>query len=201
MMKLINIRAAIIDDDEAVCRRLASWLVEADYDVVTFSALEPAVEHLRRAACHVALLDWRLPEISGEAALAALLDAAPRVRPIVLTAFPESRDVIAMMRSGARDVLEKPIQQPALLDALQRQLAPIGAAARSEQEFNRWLGGRVRERRSRRGLTLAEAADASGLTSAQLSQIELGHSATTTWTLARICHALGTSLPGLFSQA
>ena len=47
MTRVIPIRVLVIDDDETVCRRLAGWLTEAHYDVLTFT--DPAAG-LARAA-------------------------------------------------------------------------------------------------------------------------------------------------------
>jgi DNA-binding Xre family transcriptional regulator len=100
--------------------------------------------------------------------------------------------VIAALRAGARDVLEKPIQQPALLDAIGRQLAEIGVSVRCEEEYNQRLGARLRTVRLEASRTLHEVADVCGLSAAQLSHIELGKTGTSNWTLARICSALHT---------
>ncbi|GAG42397.1 unnamed protein product, partial [marine sediment metagenome] len=86
------------------------------------------------------------------------------------------------------------------LTSLERQLGEMGITARTEAEFNRRLGARVRALRTGAGRKLNEVAAAADITSAQLSQIELGKTATTTWTLARICSALQTPPTSVFSE-
>jgi FixJ family two-component response regulator len=162
---------------------------------------EPAagVEHARQVACDVGLVDLRLPNVEGAEIVGRLREVSPGTRVIAMCAFPQVEQVLSAIRAGARDVIEKPIQQPALLEALQRQLAEIGIPVRSEQHFNRRLGARIRELRQDGRRTQQEVAERAGITAAQLSQIELGKTATSTWTLARISSALRIPLASLFN--
>jgi DNA-binding NtrC family response regulator len=197
MMRIIPVRTLVIDDDDAVCRKVGGWLRESACDVVTFTDPDAALTHASRAPGQVGLIDLRLGGTDGVSVVAALGKAAPEMRLIAMSAFPDAKQVIAAMRAGARDLLEKPIQREALLAALERQLAEVGVQVRSEDEFNRRLGARVRSVRSQAKRTLAAVAGDCGLTVAQLSQIELGKSATSTWGLARICSALATPMDRL----
>ena len=97
-------------------------------------------------------------------------------------------------------MLEKPVQRATLLAALERQLVDMGMGVRSEEEFNRRLGARLRAMRGAADRTLNDVASACGLSSAQLSHIELGKTGTSTWSLARICSALGTPLAELLED-
>ncbi len=198
MLRVIPVRVAVIDDDPGVCRKLGNWLREAGCDAVTFTRPEEGLAHIVAAPCQVALVDLRLSGTSGPEVIAALRRDCPTLRIVALSAFPEVEQVAAAMRAGANDLLEKPIQPEALRETLNRQLAQSGIPARSEEDFNRRLGARLRAVRTQRERTLAEVAERCGLTVAQLSQIELGKTATTTWSLARICAALETPLEQLF---
>ncbi|MEW6251284.1 MAG: response regulator [Planctomycetota bacterium] len=199
MMRIIPVRALIIDDDESVCRKVCTWLREAAYDAVAFTDPAAGLAHAGRAPAHVGFVDLRLGGADGAGVLAELRAAAPSMRLIAMSAFPEPGHIIAAMRAGARDLLEKPIQREPLLAALERQLSEVGMCVRSEQEFNRRLGACVRAVRMQKERTLAEVAADCGITVAQLSQIELGKSATSTWGLARICSALETPMDRLLA--
>lgn len=199
MIRLIPIRVMVLDDEEAVCRRILGWLTDAAFDAVTFSNASAALSFAGQAACHVALIDLRMPDADGAETIAALGRIAPDTRVIAMTAFPETPQVIAAMRAGARDLLEKPIQPPTLMEAITRQLLDGGMAVRDEQEFNKRLGMRLRGLRATTNRSLGDIAECSGLTSAQLSQIELGRSGTTTWTLARIAAALNRPIADLLN--
>ncbi|MBU0640812.1 MAG: response regulator [Planctomycetes bacterium] len=200
MKDRICVRVLVIDDDRAVCRQLHGWLEAAAYDVSTFTEASAGLQYAARVPCQLALVDLRLPDADGSETIEALLRICADTRVIAMSAFPDGQQVIAAVRAGARDVLEKPLQQPTLLPALERQLAAVGIPARSERDFNRWLGGRVRAARREAGQTLSDLARMSELSAAQVSQIELGKTATSTWTLARICGALKIPVASLFDR-
>jgi DNA-binding NtrC family response regulator len=198
MKKWIRVRTLVIDDDETVCRRLSGWLDALGHDVVTFTDPLAGVQHAAQTPCELALVDLRLPDMDGVEVIGRLREASPQMRVLAMSAFPQTDQVLKAIRAGARDLIEKPIQQRVLLKALERQLAEIGIPARTERQFNRRLGARLRTLRQDARRTQHEVAELAGITPAQLSQIELGKTATSTWTLARISGALRVTLANLF---
>ena len=200
MTRLIPVRVLVIDDDEAVCRKVAGWLSEAAYDVVTFTDPAASLEHVEKVSCHIALVDLCLPQMDGVVLVENLRRLSPNTRILAVMAFPEVSQIITAMRAGVRDILEKPLQPTSLLAALERQLAEGGLSVRSEEEYNRRLGARVRATRAEANLTLNDVARVCGLSTGQLSHIELGRTATSTWTLARISSALNTSVATLLDK-
>jgi DNA-binding response OmpR family regulator len=200
MKNRIPVRTLVIDDDQALCRKLHGWLTTAEFDVTTFTDPSDGLRYASANPCQLALVDLRMPQVDGSEVIASLLSAAPQTRVVAMAAFPETEQMIAAARAGARDLLEKPIHESVLLAALDRQLAEVGIAARTEAEFNRRLGARLRSLRMDAGCRLNAVATAVGITSAQLSQIELGKTATSTWTLARICGALQTPPASAFTD-
>jgi DNA-binding NtrC family response regulator len=190
---MVAVRVLVIDDEDAICRKTAGWLTEAGFDVATFTDPAAGLAYAEKTTFQLALLDLRLPDWDGAELVAAVQNVAPQARILALAAFPEVPQVVAAIRAGARDILEKPIQAATLLAALERQLAESGLSIRSETEYNRRLGARIRARRAAGNFTLNEVAANCNLSAAQLSQIELGKTGTSTWTLARIASALRTS--------
>jgi DNA-binding NtrC family response regulator len=193
MTRIIPVRVLVIDDEDALCRKAAAWLTEAGFDVATFTDPAAGLVYAQKASVQLALLDLRLPDWDGAELVAAMQRAAPQARILALAAFPDVPQVLAAVRAGARDILEKPLQAAGLLAALERQLAEGGLSVRSETDYNRRVGARIRARRAESNLTLNDVAGICSLSAAQLSQIELGKTGTSTWTLARIASALRTS--------
>lgn len=181
----------LLDDDETVLRRAGEWLRQTGFDVTVFAQPDDAIRFVQQASVQVAMVDLHMDPAGQADTIHTLHAASPHTRIIAMAAFPRVAHIIAAIRAGARDVLEKPIQQPSLAEAVDRQLLDAGVAVRGEHDFNQRLGTRIRTLRTRADRTLANVADNCGLTAAQLSQIELGKSATTTWSLARIAAALG----------
>lgn len=196
----IPIQAVVIDDDDRVCRQLAGWLSSARYDVVTFTDPAEGLNHLLAAPSDLALVDLRLPDRDGVDVIASLRAGAPQTRIVAMSAFPDPHQVAEAFAAGARELIEKPLSEPRLLATLERQLQEIGIRARTEREFNTRLGARLRALRKNAGRTQTDVAATSGITAAQLSQIELGKTATSTWTLARICGSLRIPMANLFES-
>jgi len=200
MKHVIPVRTLVIDDDEPLCRRLAGWLEAEDQAVETFTDPRAGVERAEQERFDLALVDLRMPDVDGVTVLARLREVTPDTRLVALSAFPEPDQVRRAVRAGARALLEKPIQQPELLRVAREQLAEIGVPVREEAEFNHRLGARLRLLRTRAERPQNEVAEEAGITPAQLSQIELGKTATSTWTLARICGVLRVPLDSLFDE-
>lgn len=194
----IPIRALVIDDDPAMCRKLRGLLEAESYEVVSFTDPQEGLDYSANVACDIALIDLRLPDCDGNEVIAKLRRKSPRTRVVGMSAFPQTEQVLAAVHAGARDVLPKPIEPAALFAALERQLAEIGIPVRTEKDYNRRLGARLRELRQSHQLAQQEVARGAGITAAQLSQIELGKTGTSAWTLARICGAIKTPLASLF---
>jgi len=190
MKERIPVRTLVIDDEQAVCRQLQRWLADEAFDVVTFTSAAEALRYARNDHCPLVLADLRMPDCDGAELVRKLCAARADVRVIGVIAFPEIAHVMAAIRAGVRDVLEKPLQRATVLAALERQLVDLGFVAHTEEAFNRRLGARLRGLRAAAGLTLKQVAEQTGITDVQVSQIELGKTATSTWTLARLCGAL-----------
>jgi FixJ family two-component response regulator len=196
----MNIRILILDDESAVARRLRDTLDHAGYDAVSFTDADEALVNAARVSYAVALVDLRMPGRDGAEIIAELRQLSWAPSCIAMTAFPEVPQLVAAMRGGAADLLTKPIQDANLIEVVERALARHGVVASSETDFNTRLGRRLRNLRQQRDRTIQDVAVESGISPAQLSQIELGRNATTTWTLARICAALRVPLHAAFQE-
>ena len=62
---------------------------------------------------------------------------------------------------------------------------------RTRAQLNKLIGQRIRAERLRQNITLREVSDSAGLTSSQLSQVELGKNAASIWALVCIADSLG----------
>lgn len=69
------------------------------------------------------------------------------------------------------------------------------------EEFEIQLGENMKRLRIRRGLTLDQLAQASGVSRAMISRVERGEASPTAALLARLCAALGTTLSTFFAGA
>ncbi len=193
----ISVRALVIDDDDAICRRLGDWLNADGFEVGAYHDPAVGLASARQQPFDVALIDLRLGELDGAEVLATLHTEFPLTRLMAMAAFPQPDQESQARASGAAELLTKPVQRDALLAAVRRQLLEVGIVARSEEEFATWLGEHLRHTRTSAGLKQADVAAAVGISAAQLSQIESGRTGTSAWTLARIAAVLHVPLASL----
>ena len=113
---------SIVDDDELFRRSIERLLRSVGFTVEAFGSAEDFLEHgdLHRTAC--AILDMKLPGMSG-LELQQRLIATPAPIPIVfVTAHDEAMMQANALRAGAIAFLQKPFDNTALLDALSRSI-------------------------------------------------------------------------------
>jgi DNA-binding response OmpR family regulator len=101
-------RVLFIEDDRDIRRVISTALEVEGFVVEQFSDGEAALNGFADLKVDIALIDLRLPGISG-------LEVVRRLRPmttiplVILTAFGDSHDVVAGLEAGADDFLNKPI--------------------------------------------------------------------------------------------
>ncbi len=60
-----HIRVLVLDDDDGIRMNLVSFLEYEDFDVVSASSGEAAIQILERQPVHVGIIDMRLPGMDG----------------------------------------------------------------------------------------------------------------------------------------
>ncbi|HMK98163.1 MAG TPA: response regulator transcription factor, partial [Acidimicrobiales bacterium] len=134
-------RALVAEDDNALRAVLARGLTEHGYVVDAVPDGEQALAFLRTYEYEVAILDWRMPKVSGIEVLQALRARPERVPVLMLTARDTAADRVTGLDEGADDYLVKPFdfgELLARLRALQRR-SPALLATRlvlGDMEYN-----------------------------------------------------------------
>lgn len=115
----------VVDDDDSVRRALERLLRSAGHDVETFAGAQEYLAREPFAGIGCLLLDLAMPEMSG-LELQSLLSANETSVPVIfLTGHGDIPASVQAMKNGALDFLTKPVDESALLAAvdvaLQRQ--------------------------------------------------------------------------------
>ena len=153
----------LVDDDEVLRERLGRALRERGFEVTTAESGEAAIAVARRDAPEFAVVDLRMPGISGIEVLDALRAIDPATRVLMLTGYGSIATAVEATRRGAVGYLSKPADADEVVAALTGKPAPEGkveidtpSLARTEWEhIQRVLadcGGNVSETARRLGI-------------------------------------------------
>lgn len=117
-------RILVAEDDDALRSVLERGLKEDGYVVDAVSDGESALRHLRSYDYDVAVLDWRMPALSGFQVVSEARRRGDRTPILMLTARDMPSDRVAGLDEGADDYMVKPFDFSELiarLRALQRR--------------------------------------------------------------------------------
>jgi cyclic di-GMP phosphodiesterase len=112
----------VLDDDDAVRAVLARFLGARGYRVEVASSGAAALDLLGRTRFAVALCDVRMPRMSGLEFVLRARKIDPDLAIVMLTAAHDAATATEALSSGALDYLMKPIEFPALQQAIGRAL-------------------------------------------------------------------------------
>jgi DNA-binding response OmpR family regulator len=115
-------RVLVIDDEPSVADALKTILTDSSYDTVTAATGREGVELIRRQRFDLAIIDLKLPDISGFAALSEISAVASAVA-VLITAYDTHQLRDAAAAAGFAAVLPKPFSPSTLLDAVQAALS------------------------------------------------------------------------------
>jgi DNA-binding NarL/FixJ family response regulator len=134
-----SIRVLIVDDHEVLASSLAKAL-EAEPDLLAVGVagtLERAAALIRTTAPDVLLLDHRLPDGDGVAAIGRLRELRPSMAIIVLTASPSEHLMVSAVEAGVSGFLSKTRSLGEVTSAV--RAAAVGEAVISPEMLARLL--------------------------------------------------------------
>jgi len=108
MTDTVHSQILIVDDDAVLLDRYIENLSDT-YRIVTVQTGRVAVERVkRRNDIDLAVIEYRLSDMSGIDVMKEIKDFAPSVLVIIATAYGDEEVAVEAFRSGARDYLKKP---------------------------------------------------------------------------------------------
>ena len=116
----------LIVEDEAIMREsLRDWLREEGYEVETAEEGEEALQKIGEKEFGIAVLDLRLPGKDGLEVLKKATAQDPKLKGIIITAYPSVETAVEAMKVGAVDYMVKPFSPDSLEKSIQQVLGPI----------------------------------------------------------------------------
>lgn len=116
--KTSQVQIGILEDDAAQQELYKLWFSSAQHDCHCYASVKDFTAALERQRFDLLIIDWSLPESSGEAALKWVREHIGWDIPVIfVTAHDAELDVVTALRAGADDYIVKP---PKLLELLAR---------------------------------------------------------------------------------
>jgi two-component system, NarL family, response regulator len=125
MNEAAKIRVLVVDDHPIMRIGIAA-IIEATPDMTTVAQAgsgEEAVELFDKHLPDIALMDLRLPGMSGVEAIRILIAKHPEAKFVVLTTYDGDEDIHQALEAGAKSYIIKGMPHDALVSALRRVYA------------------------------------------------------------------------------
>ncbi len=136
------VRVLVVDDEPTLLKALEALLRREGHDVVALESPIVATQRLAQEEFDVALLDVKMPELSGLELLNAVKHRRPEIEVIMMTGHATVETALAAVKSGAYDFLTKPFED---VEIVSRAVAKA-AERKALFDRNRELETRLRER-------------------------------------------------------
>src|SRR4051812_18820835 len=116
------VRGVIVDDDDAVRRGLSRLVRSAGWNVEDFGTATAFLERLPYAGVGCILLDVQMPGMAGPELHERMRDSGVSLPIVYLTGHADVPMSIHAMKNGALDILLKPADEGAIVDAIRSAL-------------------------------------------------------------------------------
>ena len=130
-------RVLVIDDEESIQKSLPLVLTGEGYDVTVVGTGGEGLEKFNQYPYDAVILDYKLPDTDGLNVARAIKELDPKVALIFVTAYSSIETALTVMKLGAFDFLEKPLQKDTVLSALRRSLLTKKLMEQGEKALDR----------------------------------------------------------------
>jgi putative nucleotidyltransferase with HDIG domain len=115
-------RILIVDDEEVICNVLARRLGKEGYSSTTANDGKEALNHFYKGNFSLIISDINMPEMNGIELLQKVKAIDPKVKMIMVTAYPEIDLAVNAMRLGAYDFIIKPADLDLIIMSVKKAL-------------------------------------------------------------------------------
>lgn len=117
-LKQEKIKLLVVDDEERFLKTLAQRLGMRDFDVTPVTSGPEAIACARRQPFDLALVDLKMPKMSGEEVLRVLKEEHPFIEVVILTGHGSVDSAVDCTKAGSYGYLQKPCETEELLEVL-----------------------------------------------------------------------------------
>ena len=114
---------SIVDDDESFRDSMRRLLKSHGYTVAVFPSADEFLASTQLRATHCLIADMHMPAMTGAELYQHLVATGHSIPTILITAYPEDGVRQRMLSLGVGCYLQKPLDEPVLIDCLRRAFA------------------------------------------------------------------------------
>ena len=133
----MNFSILIVDDDPDVCRTLSKVLTSKGYTCYTQTDPTKVLEDIKSFHPDLAIVDIKMPRISGLDLLPVMKKAAGGVPVIIVSGHATIDDAVKAMKYGVLNIFTKPLKLPLFLKEIEQ------VARNAERKQHIITGGRL----------------------------------------------------------
>jgi FixJ family two-component response regulator len=130
-----RITIAVVDDEKSFRESVARLIQAAGMNAATFATAADFLANPIRDSAACALVDLRMPGLSGLDLQEGIARIAPHLSVVFLTGHGEVSHSVRAMKAGAVDFLEKPVGERQLLAAIRRATERTQKLKESDSEL------------------------------------------------------------------
>jgi DNA-binding response OmpR family regulator len=153
-----RMKPILIVEDEAIEREaLRDWLTDDGYHVETAGEGEEALAAIAEQDFGIVILDLKLPGKDGIEVLREAKEKRPKLKGVIITAYPSVETAVAATKEGAIDYLSKPFDLNKLEKIIRDTLGPVQVEIkpRAAAEATVTAPAKVEETRVKEVITIA----------------------------------------------
>ncbi|MGM0609100.1 MAG: sigma-54-dependent transcriptional regulator, partial [Candidatus Muiribacteriota bacterium] len=111
-------RILLIDDDPDQLSILSGFLKKSGYLVSCAENGIQGLEEFKKKDFSLIITDLKMPEMTGDRLIYEINRINPLVKKIMITAYAEVKTAVEVMKSGADDFIEKPVNLDDLIEKI-----------------------------------------------------------------------------------
>ena len=121
----LDTQILIVEDEKLAGEVIRDHLQDAGYAVALFQSATEGLAYFNAHTVDLVLLDYRLPDMTGDKVLESMRRANPLVPVIIMTAYSSVPMAVSLLQAGAWTYLTKPLEMTALMHEIRRSLEHI----------------------------------------------------------------------------
>lgn len=112
----------VVDDEEVICNVLERRLTKEGYSCTTANNGKEALNHFYKNSFSLIISDMKMPEMTGVELLQKVKAIDPKMKMIMVTAYPDIDLAVNAMRLGAYDFIIKPADLDLIVMSVKKAL-------------------------------------------------------------------------------